>query len=254
MSLASTLTLRIGTATSPLQLKKDKTSTEAQRKLEEDSERWTVVGDAANRLAVMAGRMLGPDGAMRDNPDVVEGWFKFCHALSSRFPGVLLRLPEPVIDAYMSLGIMGLGQQERFSLKGAAEFFVALFANTRYPSPLEEPAERLIKHYGPRLLRALLLSAGAEGPRSVIPNLGELLASLVTRVPGPDIAAWLDTILAEPGFPDPRATTEAKARLKGVVLRSRTTRKMSEALHEFALVSRGLANTTYGNATAVSLA
>ena len=31
--------------------------------------------------------------------------------------------------------------------------------------------------------------------------------------------------------------------------RSRTTKKMREALNEFALVSRGLANTTYGNAT-----
>lgn len=254
MSLASTLTLRIGTATSPLQLKKGRTLTEEQLKLEEDSERWQVVGDAANRLAVMAGRLLGPDGAMRDNPDVVEGWFKFCSALSSRYPGVLLRLPEPVIDAYMSLGIMGLGAQERFSLKTAAEFFIALFANTRYPSPLEEPTERLLKHFGPRLLRALLLSAGSEGPRSVIPNLAELLASLVTRVTGPDVSDWLDTILAEPNFPDPRATPEAKARLKGTILRSRTTRKMREALHEFALVARGLANTTYGNATAVSLA
>jgi hypothetical protein len=54
---------------------------------------------------------------------------------------------------------------------------------------------------------------------------------------------------SQPNFPDPRATTESKARLKGVVLRSRTTRKMREALHEFALVARGLANTTYGNAT-----
>lgn len=107
--------------------------------------------------------------------------------------------------------------------------------------------------YGARILRALLLSAGSEGPRSVIPNLAELLASLVTRVPGPEMSAWLDGILAEPNFPDARSTAESKARLKGTVLRSRTTKKMREALHEFALVARGLANTTYGNATAVAL-
>lgn len=52
------------------------------------------------------------------------------------------------------------------------------------------------------------------------------------------------------GFPDRRATSDSKARLKDVVLRSRTSKRMREALHEFALVSRGLANTTYGNATA----
>lgn len=113
----------------------------------------------------------------------------------------------------MTLGIMGLGAQERFSLKTAAEFFVsfvvvrvslhqiALFANTRYPSPLESAVEPLVAAFGPRILRALLLSAGAEGPRSVIPNLAELLASLVTRVPGPDMSAWLDAILAEVSLP-----------------------------------------------------
>lgn len=73
--------------------------------------------------------------------------------------------------------------------------------------------------------------------------------------------AWLDAILFQDGFPDPRATGESKTRLKEVILRcvfrvaaltrSRTSKKMREALHEFALVARGLANTTYGNATAV---
>jgi hypothetical protein len=81
--------------------------------------------------------------------------------------------------------------------------------------------------------------------------LAELLAAFVTRVPGPDMSNWLDAILSEPNFPDPRATPESKSRLKGTVLRSRTTRKMREALHEFALVARGLANTTYGAATAM---
>lgn len=40
--------------------------------------------------------------------------------------------------------------------------------------------------------------------------------------------------------------------LSGVLMdRSRTAKRMREALHEFALVSRGLDNTVYGNATAV---
>jgi hypothetical protein len=54
-----------------------------------------------------------------------------------------------------------------------------------------------LKHFGPQILRALLLSAGSEGPRSVIPNLAELLASLVVRAPGEEMASWLNAILAE---------------------------------------------------------
>lgn len=177
--------------------------------------------------------------ADHQHPDVVEGWFRFCSALSSRFPGVLLRLDSLVVQNYMSLGVIGLAAQERFSLTTTCGFFVrphqytrvgrragacadveiALFANTRYPSPLEPIADTLVRHFGPEILRALLLSAGSEGPRSVIPNLAELLASLATRVKGPDMNTWLDGILFQEGFPDARATLDSKTRLKEVILR-----------------------------------
>jgi hypothetical protein len=83
MQLASTLTLRIGTATSPLQLKRDRTPQEEEAKLEEDKGRWAVVGDAGSRLAVIASQMLAREGGMQENPDVVEAWFKLSSAVSS---------------------------------------------------------------------------------------------------------------------------------------------------------------------------
>ena len=147
----------------------------------------------------------------------------------------------------MSLGIMGLSAQERFSLKTATEFFVsptvlhhstsgpcldkhihdtvliigqvAILANTRYPSPLEPAVEALLKYFGPQILRAILLSAGSEGPRSVIPNLAELLATFVTRVNGIEMGEWLGVILAEEGFPSVKATGESKTKLKAAILR-----------------------------------
>lgn len=125
MSLASTLTLRMGSNNSPLQKKKEKSPEEQAAQEAEDEKRYSVVADAAQRLAVCASSLLGREGGLRDNPDVVEAWFKFCSAVATRFPGVLLRLDEQVIDAFMSLGILGLGAQERFSLKTAAEFFVS---------------------------------------------------------------------------------------------------------------------------------
>ena len=92
-------------------------------------------------------------------------------------------------------------------------------AITKYPSPLEESTSSLLHHFGPQILRAILLSAGAEGPRSVIPNLAELLAAFVQRVPGIEVGQWMNQILAEDGFPDRRATDDAKERLKDVVTR-----------------------------------
>lgn len=80
------------------------------------------------------------------------------------------------------------------------------------------------------------------------------------------MAEWLRIILGEDGFPDKRSTLESKDRLQKEILksvkrrqkmgladddRSRTAKKMRVALHEFALIARGLDNTTYGNATAI---
>jgi hypothetical protein len=96
---------------------------------------------------------------------------------------------------------------------------VALLSNTRYPSPLEPAVETLLKHFGPQLLRAILLSAGSEGPRSVIPNLAELLATFVTRVNGIEMGEWLNRILAEERFPSAKTTVEAKTKLKAAILR-----------------------------------
>ncbi|WVR03182.1 hypothetical protein IAU60_000173 [Kwoniella sp. DSM 27419] len=250
MSLASTLTLRINPPVSPLVKQREKTEEEKRIAEQDDIAKWNIVGDVAGRLVVIAGGFLTADG-MREHPDVVEGWFKFCSALASKFPGVLLRLPSHLVEAYMSLGLMGLGSQERFSLKSASDFFVAILAGTRYPSPLEPLSEPLLAHFGPLILRALLLSAGSEGPRSIIPNMAELLAALVGRASPASMAQWLDGVLSQDGFPDRRATPEAKKKLKEVILKSRTARKMREALHDFALVARGLDGTTYGNATAI---
>jgi hypothetical protein len=96
---------------------------------------------------------------------------------------------------------------------------VALLANTRFPSPLEQPVEVLVQHFGYQLLRSIILSAGSEGPRSVIPNLAELLATFVTRVNGVQMGEWLTGVLGEEGFPSAKATGESKLKLKGAILR-----------------------------------
>lgn len=250
-SLASTLTQRENSPPSPLTKKKDKTPAEQAQFDAEESYRWTVVADTAGRLAPLAVGLLGSAEQIRDNPDVVEGWFKFCSALAARFPGVLLRLPEQTVQTYLELGLLGLGAQERHSLRTACEFLIALLHGTRYPSPLEGPSDPLWAHVGPGVLRAVVQGAGADAPRSVIPNLAELLAALVQRCGAQRAGEWLEGVLWVEGWPDARATGAAKTRLKETILRSRTTKKMREALHEFALVARGLDGTTYGNATAI---
>jgi hypothetical protein len=66
MSLASTLTLRINSPPSPLTAKKDKTQAEEEAHTHEEHERWEIVADAAGRLVVVAGGLIGVEGGIRD--------------------------------------------------------------------------------------------------------------------------------------------------------------------------------------------
>nr|ODO01293.1 hypothetical protein L204_02021 [Cryptococcus depauperatus CBS 7855] len=248
-TLASTLVLSIS-APLPFLVKRKSVQHQEQEASRKEEEKWETIGQCGGRLIEIAQGIFVGEG-MKEHPDIVEGWFKFCHSFAERYPGVLLRLQPQQVSVYIELGLVGLGLQERFSLKSASDFFVALLVKTRSPSPLESLFDPLLFAFGPSLLRALILSAGCEGPRSVIPNLAELLAALITRVSGSQMAGWLEDVLSVEGFPDRRATPASKKKLRDAILKSRTTRRMREALHEFALIARGLEGTTYGNATAI---
>lgn len=64
------------------------------------------------------------------HPDIVESWFRFAGALVSKFAAVFLSLEPEVCHGFVQVGIAGLGAQERFSLKTAAEFFVSTIEMT----------------------------------------------------------------------------------------------------------------------------
>ena len=107
-------------------MKKSKTPEEEVQHQAEESERWHVVADAATRLVRVANNAIGHPEGLKEHPDVVESWFKFCSALATRFPGVLLRLDGQVVEMYVRLGVLGLSAQERFSLTGTCGFFVSI--------------------------------------------------------------------------------------------------------------------------------
>ncbi|KAL7414593.1 armadillo-type protein [Mrakia frigida] len=185
----------------------------------------------------------GPE-VMTSHPDVVEGLFKFAGTVAARFPVSLLAPPHEVLDAMMQLSIVGLGLQERYSIQAVTGFLTTTISRSRSPQDLLEAFNIVLRTHGHSILQAILFGAGGHCPRSVIPHLAELLASLVARLPEL-CAAWLTTILSVEGFPDPRATAKAKEKLKNAIFKGRTTRKVREALNEFALVSRGLEGSAY---------
>ncbi|CED84264.1 Nuclear transport receptor LGL2 (importin beta superfamily) [Phaffia rhodozyma] len=207
-----------------------------------------LVRDVAG-VMVRAGLDVLRDGldAMVRHPDIVESLFKFVGCVAARFPGSILGNPTDMVDLMMGLSVDGLGLQERYSLQAVTGFVTTAISRSRAQAHLLDEFNPVLQKYGHAFIHAIILGAGGRSPRSMILHLAELLAAMVTRFPELS-AGWLGSVLAVEGFPDRRATPKAKEKLKATVLKSRTTKRVREALNEFALVARGLENSAYGNA------
>ncbi|KAJ9120790.1 hypothetical protein QFC22_002724 [Naganishia vaughanmartiniae] len=123
----------------------------------------------------------------------------------------------------------------------------------RDPTSLQAVAEAyepLINAYGQSIVDAVITGGAVSSPRSTIPNYAEILVAVIVRTPNQS-KAWIESLMAIPGYPGDKATPDAKKKFQEAVLKSRTPQRIKAALNEFALVCRGLANSAYGNASVI---
>jgi len=129
----------------------------------------------------------------------------------------------------------------------------------------------------PTLVRAVLLAIAGGAPRSHLVQLSELLHACLLRLADGARPA-VKELLAQPGWPNERASDEVKGKFGRAVLRcvlsslslalealctgqglmmgcallvrsARTGKQVRQAVQDFALVCRGLDGSAYGAAT-----
>ncbi|KIO27349.1 hypothetical protein M407DRAFT_73314 [Tulasnella calospora MUT 4182] len=230
LSLATMLTTQLDSATSNVSHllgKADKTSNR-------DTDR-AVVEKATAMLVQYTLTFLAAPSAMENNPDVVRAFFTFLTTVSTAFPSAIVTLPPPLASALMECAIKGLTLPERYSLVDAAKFLYS------------DGAKTLLKQCGPAMSQALLSGIGGASPRSTIPNLVELLAILLAKVP--EHRTWMKETLYSPLMDNPRLTREAKDKFLFAATSSRSSRQTSEAANEFSLIARGLDGSGFGYAS-----
>ncbi|KAL8292471.1 hypothetical protein RQP46_001083 [Phenoliferia psychrophenolica] len=163
-------------------------------------------------------------------------------------PRVLAALPSH-LDAIFLFAQRGLGMQESFSLKANIELLVISIQQTRMSSSSAVVFAQTLAPHTRSLLHSLLLSIAGRVPRSHLTSLSELLHVCVLRLPD-DTRRHLHELLAEPGWPNAKATVEAKAKLEKAVVGARSGKLVRAAVSDFALVCRGLDGSAYGAASA----
>lgn len=120
----------------------------------------------------------------------------FTLQLARDFVEAFFRLQPASFNGLMQCALSSLTMQERYSLVSACTFLGTLINRTfTSTSPeLDSARHALIEGHGRALMRAVLCGFAGTAPRSVTPNLIEILATLLARCPG-ESRAWMADIL-----------------------------------------------------------
>ncbi|KAF6748259.1 armadillo-type protein [Ephemerocybe angulata] len=201
---------------------------------------------------------LAVPGAMEANPDIVQEFFACMDRVAQDFTKSFYTLAPGLLDALMQCAISSLALQERYSLVAAANFMSNLIHRSSLTSELNAHKLALLASHGRSITRAILQGFAGVAPRSVVPNLIEMLGALMNRSSGTDggpatVAHWMQDILFSNDFVQSKAGPETKKEFIKAVLASRSLKKTREAAQQFALVARGLEGSSFGYASVVAM-
>ncbi|PFH48182.1 hypothetical protein AMATHDRAFT_66058 [Amanita thiersii Skay4041] len=196
---------------------------------------------------------LAQPGEMGANPDIVQEFFSCMDRVSQDFTDVFYSLPHGALDALMQCAIQALSLQERYSLVSACNFLSSLIHNSSVHEELKPHKRRILQTHGRAIMRAVLEGFAGVAPRSAMPNLIEMLGTLLNRtgdMEGVDGAStWMAEILFSDDFVPSKATAEVKDRFVKTVLGSRSLKRIRDAAQQFTLVARGLEGSNFGIAS-----
>ncbi|KAJ2817041.1 hypothetical protein IWW50_006296, partial [Coemansia erecta] len=180
--------------------------------------------------------------AIEQQPVVSEYVFDLCTRVLQARSVLLAHVESTTVARLCTLSLHALAVPNRLALKPTAYFLTALIrlsaANSR-PSPATPLLAALWAEFGPAWLRATLLGIGGAHPRSLLPNLAELLFAMV-RHHLSSVKLWLAELLAQPAFPSPHASDSAKRQFVQQLLATRSFVRAKAIVNEFSIQCRNL--------------
>ncbi|KAF8064415.1 armadillo-type protein [Lyophyllum atratum] len=228
-------------------------------KLGPTPEAESLVSSALPILLECSLNMMAAPGAMEGNPDIVQEFFVCMDRVAQDFTRSFFTLPPGALDALVNCAITALSLQERYSLVQACNFLCTLIHRSSIDDALAAQKEQLLQVHGRRIMKAVLEGFASVAPRSVVPNLIEILGTLLGRggggigggggAGGAIAAVGIREILFADDFIASKATPEVKEKFVTAVMSSRSLKRTRDAANQFTLVARGLEGSGFGYAS-----
>ncbi|KAF9192441.1 hypothetical protein BGZ51_005635 [Haplosporangium sp. Z 767] len=201
-------------------------------------------------LTLLVGRTMDGIQSMTDmeeHPDVVHSFFAVLSQFIRHAPLAFYSIPPEQTERIMNLAIAGLALQERLALKATLNFLVE-FVNQSYDFPqLKQRVDGLMARIGPQMMRGILLAIGGRVPRSMVPQLNDTLYPWIGKY-GQECRNWMQTLLAEPGFPSKYADEASKEKFIKGVMQTRRPKRFKDEVHLFSNKCRQLDGSVFGSA------
>ncbi|KAF9374457.1 hypothetical protein CPC16_001280 [Podila verticillata] len=184
---------------------------------------------------------------VEEHPDVIHSFFAVLSQFVRHAPLAFYSNSPEQTESLMNFAIAGLAIQERLALKAILMFLIE-FVNQNYgQEELKQRVDGLVIKIGPQLVRGILLGIGGQVPRSMVPQLNDCLYPLIGRFPE-QCRNWMQSMLAEPGFPSAHADEASKEKFIKGIMQTRSPKKFKDEVHMFSNKCRQLDGSVFGSA------
>ncbi|KAJ2826343.1 hypothetical protein FBU31_003471 [Coemansia sp. 'formosensis'] len=185
--------------------------------------------------------------AIEQQPVICEYVFDLCTRVLQTRSDLLACMPSLSVGRVCELSVHALSVPNRLALRPTAYFLTALIrlsATATKSSPASELLQSLWAQHGATWLRTTLAAIGGMHPRSLLPNLSELLFAMVRHHPE-SVRLWMTEALAQPGFPSVHADDAAKRQFIQHILATRSMVRVKAVVSDFSIKCRNLQGTNY---------
>ncbi|KAJ2842230.1 hypothetical protein J3B02_005642, partial [Coemansia erecta] len=180
-------------------------------------------------------------------PVINEYIFDLGTRVLQSLPTLFACLERSAVGHLCGLSVQALSVPNRLALRPTAYFLTALIRLSSSIGGRSDVSDLLAviwNEFGPIWLRTTLAGIGGAHPRSLLPNLAELLFSMVKHHPVSTKAAMTE-MLAQAEFPSPHATASDKRLFLQQILSTRSFIKAKSIVSEFSVKCRNLEGTAY---------
>ncbi|KAJ2011111.1 hypothetical protein GGI06_004663, partial [Coemansia sp. S85] len=187
--------------------------------------------------------------AIEQQPVICECVFDLCTRVLQTRPELLAAMAPASVGRVCELSAHALAVPSRLALRPTAYFLTALIrlsAAASKPSPASELLRALWARHGAAWLRTTLAAIGGTHPRSLLPNLAELLFAMVRHHPE-SVRRWMADALAQPAFPSAHAGDAAKRQFAQHILATRSIVRVKAVVADFSITCRNLQGSNYAS-------